>query len=539
MQVLSYLKTMKKIIYLLILIPFFCFASGNFHEQSDTIVWSGNIELDADQFFTQQETLKILPGTVVTASGPYKIEIRGNIIAEGTAENPILFTATDTLGLYDSATIAGGWHGFHLLDNDTGIARFVHCRFEYGKANIPGSWFEDQGQFDNLSGNQGGAFRITGYHSTEFKHCTFFYNYARSKGGGIYCHDIQSMSISDCDFSQNKVMVSGGAIFCGSHLNLLIDHCMFKLNISWSKTVSGTIFCHGSAVYLDSYPPNAPNMIKNNYFFNNYSLSTFANFTSGSSLINNVFANNYNSSVITLNRLESTHIVFNNIIANNFYVRGIPGVFNFSRDLHFYNNIMWDNLSDTIGDNDMAIIGMLPDVQYCLVWQGRIDGTNILTDDPLFVNPAPGYGMESNGWEYDWSLSNASPAVNAGTPDTTGLNLPEFDIAGNPRFYGIRIDMGAYENQVVVGLPKNPLVNSKIEIIPNPFKDSFSINLFGENKISRISVLNQSGITIRKMEQLPTDGFMLIDLNGYTSGLYLVVVEYADGTRKVEKVLKQ
>ena len=75
--------------------------------------------------------------------------------------------------------------------------------------------------------------------------------------------------------------------------------------------------------------------------------------------------------------------------------------------------------------------------------------------------------------------------------------------------------------------------------MPNPFKDSFSIDLFGENKINRISLMNQSGITIRNMEQVPKDGFMLIDLNGYTSGLYLVVVDYADGTRRVEKVLKQ
>jgi predicted outer membrane repeat protein len=530
---------MKKIFYLLFYIPFFSFASGNIHEQSDTIVWSGNIELNADQFFTQQQTLKILPGTVVTASGPYKIEIMGNMIAEGTAENPILFTAYDTIGLYDSATIAGGWHGIHLLENDNGIARFVHCRFEYGKANIPGSWFGDEGDHDYLSGNQGGAFWIIGYHSTEFNHCTFFYNYARSKGGGIYCHDIQSMSITNCDFSQNKVMVNGGAIFCGSHLGLTIDHCLFKLNIAWSKTLTGGIFSQGSAVYLDSYPPNAPNMIKNNSFFNNYSLSTLGDFTSGSSLINNVFANNYNRTAITFNRVESSHIVYNNIIANNFYDHGIPGVFTASNDLRFYNNIMWNNLSDTISEDDMAIIGMLPDVQYCLVWEGRIDGTNILTDDPLFVNPAPSYGMESNGWEYDWSLSNASPAVNAGTPDTTGLNLPEFDIAGNPRLYGIRVDMGAYENQVVVGLPNNPLVNSKIEIIPNPFKDSFSINLFGENKINRVSVLNQSGITISETKHYPVEGFMLIDLNGYTSGLYLLVVEYADGTRKVEKVLKQ
>ncbi|MDY0077602.1 MAG: hypothetical protein RBR87_10035, partial [Bacteroidales bacterium] len=106
---------MKKFITLLLFLPLMSVASPLLEAKTDTITWSGNIELNADQFFTQQQTLKVLPGTIVTATGPYKIEIRGNIIAEGTYENPILFTAADTVGLCDSATIAGGWHGFHLL----------------------------------------------------------------------------------------------------------------------------------------------------------------------------------------------------------------------------------------------------------------------------------------------------------------------------------------------------------------------------------------------------------------------------------------
>jgi hypothetical protein len=239
-----------------------------------------------------------------------------------------------------------------------------------------------------------------------------------------------------------------------------------------------------------------------------------------------------------------TKLINNTIVNNLNYSPGGCGFYFFSSSVKMRNNIVFGNNWDDNWYEPIQVYSPLPikanfsyscnpdDPEY-------YEGEGNIQDDPLFVNPTAGAGPDYDGSDADWSLQNSSPCVNTGTPDTTGLNLPEFDIAGNPRLYGIRVDMGAYENQVVVGLPKNPLVNSKIEIVPNPFKDRFSINLFGENKISRISVLNQSGITIRNMEQLPTDGFMVIDLNGYTSGLYLVVVEYNDGTRRIEKVLKK
>ena len=45
----------------------------------------------------------------------------------------------------------------------------------------------------------------------------------------------------------------------------------------------------------------------------------------------------------------------------------------------------------------------------------------------------------------DYSLSDSSSCINRGTPDATGLNLPPFDIAGNPRIIGDTIDIGACE----------------------------------------------------------------------------------------------
>lgn len=53
----------------------------------------------------------------------------------------------------------------------------------------------------------------------------------------------------------------------------------------------------------------------------------------------------------------------------------------------------------------------------------------------------------------NFQLQPTSPALNAGTPDTTGLMLPLTDLAGNPRIFGDTIDMGAYEVQSLIPLP--------------------------------------------------------------------------------------
>ena len=534
---------MKKLIAYLLLFSMFGMASLFADHQSDTIVWSGNIELSADRYVTQQQTLKVLPGTVVTAMGPYKIEIKGNILAEGTLENPILFTASDTAGLYDSATIAGGWHGIHLLDNPNGEAHFKHCTFEYGKANVPGSWFGSEGLTDNLEGNQGGAFRITEYQNITFDHCNFYNNYARTKGGAIYCRNAHDLIITSCDFTQNQVLVDGGAIYYFDYIyNLLIEHCFFKRNIAWSITLTGHIYSHGAALYITSPgPPETQFSIRNNYFFNNISLTTLSLLNRKSSVINNVFTNNFNISTLSFGMLQSEHFVYNNTIANNYYnTNGIPGIHNFSRQLHFYNNILWNNFSENISEDDMALtwLSSPPDVQYCLVWEGRIDGENIITEDPLFVNPAPGYGPDYNGWEYDWSLSDESPAVNTGTPDTSGLNLPATDLCGNPRIYGIRIDMGAIESQTVVGLPENLFVNARVQVSPNPFGQSFKVIAPGREKISSFRLFNQKGQQIGMETLMPMDQILVFDLGYQPPGLYLLVTRFEDGTSETTKLVK-
>ncbi len=512
--------------------------------QSDTIVWSGNIELSADRYVTQQQTLKVLPGTVVTATGPYKIEIKGDILAEGTLENPILFTASDTAGLYDSATIAGGWHGIHLLDNPNGEAHFKHCTFEYGKSNVPGSWYQ-MGVFnDSLSGNRGGAVRAENFKEVSFHQCSFFYNYARTYGAAIYCDEIQYIEIDNCSFSHNKTMFKGGGLYTNNHDSIKIANTTFRNNIAifyFINFIGWRVYNgEGSAFYLNGHPGNSINVIKNNTIFNNTSLSSVFFAIPHLIFYNNLITNNYNGETIFFSKLSSTAFVFNNTIANNYWWAGIPGIFSVSDDIHIYNNILWDNNSQLIEDDDLVIDWYYtqPNVFYNLVWEGRAPGEMVVTQDPLFVNPAPGYGPDYNGWEYDWSLSDESPAVNTGTPDTSGLNLPATDLRGNPRIYGIRIDMGAIENQTVVGLPENLFVNARVQVSPNPFGQSFKVISSGREKISSFRLFNQKGQQIGMETLMPMDQILVFDLGYQPPGLYLLVTRFEDGTSETTKLVK-
>lgn len=65
------------------------------------------------------------------------------------------------------------------------------------------------------------------------------------------------------------------------------------------------------------------------------------------------------------------------------------------------------------------------------------DDDSMLDEDPLW---------QGEGAEHPYALTEDSPCINAGTLDLPyGVQLPAYDLAGNPRVSGSAIDMGAYE----------------------------------------------------------------------------------------------
>src|SRR5690606_29968755 len=87
-----------------------------------------------------------------------------------------------------------------------------------------------------------------------------------------------------------------------------------------------------------------------------------------------------------------------------------------------YNSIIWGNEeSDYRGELD-------DDSDYNMIGGGV---------NPLFKNPAAS----------DYSLSLFSTAIGAGSNSAYGDLTGALDLAGNPRLWGIAIDLGAYERQ--------------------------------------------------------------------------------------------
>ena len=122
-------------------------------------------------------------------------------------------------------------------------------------------------------------------------------------------------------------------------------------------------------------------------------------------------------------------------------------------------------------------------------------GLGNIDEDPMFEGGEP----------YSYELTENSPCIDAGTPDTTGLNLPELDLGGNPRIYNGRIDIGAYEYQGYgVNNPDTSFIN-KLYLFqnqPNPFKEETEI-LFITSDYERVedyqlSIYNVRGQLVKR-----------------------------------------
>lgn len=121
---------------------------------------------------------------------------------------------------------------------------------------------------------------------------------------------------------------------------------------------------------------------------------------------------------------------------------------------------------------------------------------------------------------FPYMLTGNSPCIDTGTlalPE--GIEIPEFDLAGNPRIYGESIDMGCYEWQ---GVPtEDDQISSPQNIVwnyPNPFNPETTIqfDIMSSSHVILI-IYNSRGQAIRRL----TDVF-------YKKGSYSVIWDGLD-----------
>jgi len=262
-------------------------------------------------------------------------------------------------------------------------------------------------------------------------------NGEEEEGGGIFCRDNSSPSLHNLIITCNSATENiGGGICCWDDSSPSLENVTITDN--YASDGGGGIYCEGSIIYLKN-----------------------VSITDNSAAQGGGIWCSQNSNPELLNC-----IMWNNS----------------PEEISFYEEEDPNSVTISFSDIQGGEAGIVTNNNGTVNWlEGNIE------DDPLFVGTG----------DHSFMLQDLSPCVNAGIPDTTGLNLPEFDLAGNPRVYGGRIDMGAYENQnVVVGANENsiPLITKLNQNYPNPFNPTTTINYYlKENSKLSINIYNIKG----------------------------------------------
>lgn len=464
---------------------------------ADTLFVTGDINIP------DRDSLIIPAGTIVKFTGHYAINVHGKLIAAGTEADSIIFTVTDTLGFSNMYIGAGGWAGIRFEDvlNDNDSSVFAYCHFEFGKAT---------GDSANC---YGGAVRLVRYDKVRVSNSTFTNNYAFMRGAGI--HAFKS--------------------------DLLIEHCHFSNNFAGNDTPE--IYGYGAGVNIVSSEPD----IRFCTFVNNKSTGIGGGISfeySNPEMINCVFENNFSAlgGAIGFLRCAPDRTIANILVINNtamFFGGGIanitasPRLSNFTITGNYaamgggyycneyafpklYNSVLYGNFGGEPGNPFGSQVWIwdvysAPEFHNCDVQFGvpAFGGSmfigvyeNNIEVDPLFVDPA----------NLNFKLQPASPCINAGTPDTSGLMLPSFDLDLKPRIFSGRIDIGAYEyigtmpvvlpgdancDEVVNVLDVITIVNFITGLNPEPFcYENADINTDGT--INVLDVIGTTNIILQK-----------------------------------------
>ncbi len=326
-------------------------------------------------------------------------------------------TGSDNTAILDGVTIRGGNAGYNGGGFGGGSPTFVGCLFT-----------------DNQAANAGGGATISFGTTPSFTDCHFIGNKAGFYGGALDCY-AAPVPFLRCTFEENRSGLQGGAVMNFASA-ATYSFCSFRANVA-SNGSNGS----GGALYIRA---ESPPLLHNCEIIGN-----MAEYGGGIYLLD---ADPALTNVTVSGNRATT-------VGGGFYCGFQPSAPSLT------NCLVWNNSSaGSAGTIESTIVvgTSTPTFSHSIVhhsggsasWNAAAgnDGGSNLDADPLFntaVDPltAPtttgAFGPGAGSPAIDAGLDTAD--LDGSGPGTDTIASVGTDLAGNPRFEGNTIDIGAYE----------------------------------------------------------------------------------------------
>jgi hypothetical protein len=348
---------------------------------------------------------------------------------------------------------------------------------------------------DNLAERGGGLF-CDGSSTVEINNCKINNNVglyfhppvAHGLGGGIFCEENTILNVDESEINNNYSLGEGPGIYFSGGL-LTMKNVEFS-NDSCDTGGGAVIYCDLSSLlfenilishnsYTGIFIDKSTAEIYNSTISNNY-YSGIISWESDILLCNTLIAG-HNSNGSAGIFMEDSDVTLNNVTLTENGSPSSEGIYNRSRykssTITLHNTICYGNEYKNIVLVSAAMqynAGLTTSYSNIEGGESGVAGTGIINwlagnvdADPLFE----GIG------DHPFQLSAGSLCIDAGNPDTTGLNLPYWDLMGNYRLWDgdedgdTVVDMGAYEfGSIGVGVEQSPVVSRQpsVTVYPNP-----------------------------------------------------------------------
>jgi hypothetical protein len=416
-----------------------------------------------------------------------------------------------------------------------------------------------------FSGHNGAMSNSSGSNPTLTK-CTFTQNASTGYGGGMY-NENANPELTDCDFIGNSAGF-GGAIY-DFNSNPTLTNCTFTdnsadshsgamRNFNSTAVLTDCIFTGNSATDDAGAMGNSQTTltlinctftansgseggaILNSSTDASFTACTFRNnlasagggalvsFGGSATLFSCLFSGNWADGGFSGGGavlIDGGMVTLTNCtLVGNGTGKTTGGILNDGNILILTNSILWNNMDEDGIDQEAQIWpdGTI-DVNYSCILGGWPGAGNI-SNDPLFVSP--GYWDAAGQWvDGDYHLLTDSPCIDAGDPAYIHA-LGETDLDGQPRVIGGRIDMGAFEQSLLVTLDVEiypPVINLKSKgnwittflYFPEGYNvadvNSATLRLEGDIQQQWIWFDEESGLVMARFPRQDVQGLLSVD----------------------------